>query len=253
MSTEYTEYKLSPATLDILANFCRINEQVILKQGTSQRTSNGNKNFIADVELDTPIPMECAIYNLNRLMGILSTCGKDDTSILFAEHGMTVKHQYGKTYIPFAHPQLVAKVPGNKFFMANQVAQFSLPLSLWQVMQKQASILDFNTLQIILNDDKVFSLRLVNDKTTSGTAVSDQLQATFTVPDLVVDDAAEPNVWSVKFDVLALMPGNYTVSVGYLGSDRAPEGTTLFGMVFDLQDPTKKVTYITAGSVVKTR
>ena len=46
-------------------------------------------------------------------------------------------------------------------------------------------------------------------------------------------------------------PIDPTVEVGEIGNNTS--ANSLFGMFFRLNDPTKKVTYLTSGHVVKTR
>ena len=70
-------YQLNDATVEILKNFASINNQVVFKEGRTQRTCNDTRNFIADVELTDALPQECALYELNRLLGIIDTCKTD--------------------------------------------------------------------------------------------------------------------------------------------------------------------------------
>ena len=69
-----TPYTLTDSTLEILKNFANINTQATFKAGTFQRACNQSRNFIADVELSDPLPVECSLYELNRLLGIIDTC-----------------------------------------------------------------------------------------------------------------------------------------------------------------------------------
>ena len=90
-------------------------------------------------------------------------------------------------------------------------------------------------------------LKLINEKDKGGDAMG---SASYNMPNTSVYEATE-NTWAVKFDALELLPGNYTVEVGEVGNNTS--ATTLFGMFFRLNDPTKKVTYLTSGHVVKSR
>lgn len=248
------KYELTPATIEILTNFCKINPTVILTPGVAQRTVNmPGRNFVADVELEQPIPVQCAIYDLTKLISVLQTVTSKDNmpSLVFNEESLTVQHQYGSVTIPFTHPELVTKPPTAKLYIEETIASFTLPQTLWGVIQKQASVLESDSLQIVVSEQGEFSLRLYKSKVADATAVA---SATFTVPDLVLG-STEPNTWAITFNSLALIPGNYSVTVGMLTSDslKAKGGSPVFGAVFALNDPAKRVTYTTTGTVVRSR
>lgn len=241
-------YTLTETTLEIFKNFSNINSEVTFKSGNFQRTCNQTRNFIADVELADALPVECSLYELNRLLGIIDTCkGASLPSILFGEKSLTVIHEHGEVNIPYAHSDVVTKLPDQKFHMEKEIATFQLPLSLWSKMKRTASILDATSLYIIVNDEGKLQVKLVNEKDTSGNSSG---IATYDMPSSVVNDTT-PNTWAVKFDVLAFLPGDYTVSVGEIGTTTG--NRTVFGMFFTLNDPLRKVTYLTSGHVVKTR
>lgn len=242
-----TPYTLTESTLEILKNFANINTQATFKAGTFQRACNQSRNFIADVELSDPLPVECSLYELNRLLGIIDTCkGTSLPSILFEDASLTVLHDHGRVTIPYAHADVVTKLPDNQYRMDHEIASFDLPAAMWAKMKRTAAILDANALYIIIDDDGKLQVNLVNEeKGSDSTGV-----ATYNMPNTnIVDD--KPNTWAVKFDVLQLIPGDYTVRVG----DISIAGTTrqLFGMFLTLNDPTRKVTYLTSGHVVKSR
>lgn len=242
---------MTPATLEILTNFAQIHENATLRPGTAQRTANHTKNFIADVELDEAIPGNYAIYDLNRLLKLINTVtsknGKELPVLEFSDQSVTIIHAHGQVTIPFAHPDLVSKVPQTKFYIIDEIASFKLPATLWSVITQQASVLECNLLQIVIDDQGTFTLRIVNDKDKGAEAFA---SAVFTVPELTLTKP-EPNTWNVTFDSLKFIKGDYNVQVGILGRDG--KDLQLFGGVFTLDDPAKKVTYLAAGNVSSAR
>lgn len=241
-------YVLNDSTVEILKNFASINNQVVFKAGSAQRACNETRNFIADVELNEPLPQECALYELNRLLGIIDTCKTDKLpTIAFGSSSLVVEHDYGKVTIPYAHADVVAAPPGVQFHLKKPIATFDLPSSLWTKIKRTAAVLQTTSLHIIVNTDGELVLRLVNEKDKGGDASG---SASYNMPNTHVQEAVD-NTWAVKFDALELIPGDYTVEVGEVGNNT--NNSTLFGMFFKLNDPTKKVTYLTSGHVVKTR
>lgn len=241
-------YVLNDGTVEILKNFANINNQVVLKAGNAQRACNETRNFIADVELSDPLPQECALYELTRLLGVIDTC-KSDTlpTIDFGKSALVVEHAHGSVTIPYAHADVVATPPATQFHMKKLVASFDLPLTLWSRIKRTAAVLQTTSLHIIVNKQGELVLRLINEKDKGGDASG---SASFNMPKTVVKESDE-NVWAVKFDALELLPGDYTVEVGEISN--TANANSLFGMFFRLNDPAKKVTYLTSGHVVKSR
>lgn len=241
-------YTLNDTTVEILKNFASINQQVVFKEGRAQRACNDTRNFIADVELPEALPHGCALYELNRLLGIIDVCKTDKLpSIAFGASSLVVEHAHGSVTIPYAHADVVAAPPAVQFHMTKPVASFDLPHELWVRIKKTAAVLQTTSLHIIVSKDKELVLKLVNEKDKGGDAMG---SASYRMPNTVVHEATE-NTWAVKFDALELLQGNYKVEVGEIGNNS--NSNTLFGMFFRLDDPTKKVTYLTSGHVVKSR
>lgn len=242
-----SSYNLTETTVEILKNFANINNQATFKSGYAQRACNPNRNFIADVELTEPLPVDCSLYELNRLLGIIDTCkGSSLPTVAFGEKSLVVEHDHGEVTIPYAHNDVVAKVPDRQFHMEKLYATFDLPLALWNKIKRTAAVLQTTSLHIILNEANVLTLKLVNDRDKGGDSSG---SASYNMPNTRVEDNAEPNTWAVKFDVLELLPGDYTVTVGEIGTNSGSQ--TLFGMVFTLNDAKKKVTYLTSGHLLK--
>jgi len=249
-----TPYVLTNATLDVLKNFASINNQTVFKAGTAQRTCNAARNFIADAEFDDPLPLDCSLSELNRLLGIIDTCkGIVLPTLTFNEKELVVVHDDGSVTIPYAHNDVVAKPPTQQYYMPNPIATFDLSLALWTKMRRTAAVLGTTLMHIIIEKKQELTLKLVNEKDKGGEAAG---TASYRMANPIVSGEMS-GVWGVKFDALELMPGNYSVSVGDISTTLvAPTGpvpATIFGMFFKLIDPTKKMTYLTSGHVVKTR
>lgn len=244
-----SKFTLDDATLAVFKNFANINTQVVFKQGREQRACNPSRNFVADVELAHPLPVNCAIYELNRVLGVIDTC--KDTGLPELEFGtaaLTIRHAHGEVTIPYAHADVVAAPPPTKFQMIKTIATFNLPLTLWTKIKRLASTLEINYLHLIMTSQGELKVKLVNDKDKGGDASG---SATFDMPNTTVH-ATDANVWAVKFDSLELLPGDYTVEMGEIIGN-ASSSSTIFGVFFTLNDPTKNISYVTSGHVVKSR
>ena len=245
-----SNYPLSEASLDILKNFAAISEQVQFKAGTSQRTCNSTRNFIADVELPEPLPIDCSLYNLNRLLGIIDTCkGSALPDLTFGETSLVVTHDNGEVTLPYAHESVVAAPPVYTFVLSKKFASFDLPAALWTKIKRTAAVLQTTSLQFTIKDGKL-TLKLINDKDKGGDSIG---WGSYNMPNTVVTDGIKSNVWVVKFDALEFLPGDYNVEIGDVSFNTATGESSLFGAFFTLADPKKNVRYLTSGHVVKSR
>lgn len=240
-------YTLTPETLEIFKNFAAINPQAVFLEGHAQRACNPSRNFIADIELADPLPRECAVYELNKLLGVIDTTkGTSLPSLRFDDNSLTITHDHGHVTIPYAHPDVVAKPPANKFAIAQEIASFDLPASLWTKIKRVASVLQTTSMHIIVTEEGKLEIKLINDKDKGGSSTG---WGEFTFPNTIVSSAT-PNTWAVRFDSLEFIPGDYKVVAGEIGT-AAKGAATLFGIFFTLDDPKRKVSYLTSGHLVK--
>jgi len=243
-------YPLSESAVEILKNFAAISEQVQFKAGTAQRTCNSTRNFIADVELPEALPLDCSLFNLNRLLGIIDTCkGAKLPELTFNETSLVVTHADGEVTLPYAHDGVVTAAPVYTFTLSKKFAEFDLPVALWTKIKRTAAVLQTTSLQFTIKDGKL-TLKLINDKDKGGDSIG---WGSYNMPNTVVSEGIKSNIWVVKFDALELIPGDYKVEIGEVSFQTATGESSLFGAFFTLADPKKNVRYLTSGHVVKSR
>ena len=239
------KYTLTQPTIEVLKNFAAINPQFIFNEGASQRTCNITRNFIADVELTDPFPVNCAMFDLNRLLNIIDICKGSALPVIdFGENGLIVLHENGTVSLPYANQNVIAAPPKHTYTMVAPAATFKLPETLWSKIKKTAGVLQTTSLRLSVENEKL-SVKLINERLKGDESIG---WGSFDMPDTVVTPGAKPNSWLVKFDSLEFLPGNYNVVIGDISSS-ANSGNTNFGVFFTLDAPGKKVTYITAGHV----
>jgi len=231
-------FTLTESTIDVLKNFARINSQITLKKGTDQRTFHPSRSFIADVVLDSPIPVECVIYNLNQLLGVIDI-GKTDKypDIQFGETSLVVKGGISSITIPYADPVAVTPTPTHKFVMEEQYAKFGFNNHLWTKISKTSAILKASTLEFEITNGKL-QLNLIDEKARG------MARASFDFSTAVVSPSAPNGSWVVSFDTLELMTGDYEVEIGIMNSPQIKN--KLFGAFFKLQN-SHTISYITSG------
>ena len=64
--------KLTNETINVLKNFSTINQNLVIKEGSSISTMSAMKNIIAKATVEEKFEKEFAIYDLNEFLSALS-------------------------------------------------------------------------------------------------------------------------------------------------------------------------------------
>ena len=64
--------KISEQTKEVLKNFSNINQNLLVKSGTTLTTMSTMKNIVAKAEVKESFPKEFAIYDLNEFLSALT-------------------------------------------------------------------------------------------------------------------------------------------------------------------------------------
>ena len=68
--------KLSEHTVDVLKNFATINQNLVIKEGSTLTTMSAMKNIVAKAEVEESFDKEVAIYDLNEFLASISLFSK---------------------------------------------------------------------------------------------------------------------------------------------------------------------------------
>ena len=87
---------LSNETVSVLKNFATINQNLVIKPGSSISTMSAMKNIVAAAEVKEVFPTEFAIYDLNEFLASLSLFEKPNLDfkndfVVITEDGSTNK------------------------------------------------------------------------------------------------------------------------------------------------------------------
>ena len=64
--------RLSEQTVSLLKNFAGINQNIQFKAGNKLQTISAQKNILVDAEVPELFPSDFAIYDLNKMLGVMS-------------------------------------------------------------------------------------------------------------------------------------------------------------------------------------
>ena len=121
--------KLSNNTTSVLKNFATINQNLIIKEGSTIATMSAMKNIVAKAEVEETFPQEIAIYDLNEFLGALSLFSSpildfNDNYVVISEESKPttkMKYFYSDPSV-VTSPQKMITMPSEevKFTMSNE-------------------------------------------------------------------------------------------------------------------------------------
>lgn len=199
---------LSDNTIQVLKNFSTISPSLLVKEGNVLRTMNKGESVLAEVTLDESFPQEFGIYDLKRLIAILSI--HDKPEIKFEESELVLSAQQGRavTHLRYCDMDLIPKPREKRIAMQDDVT-FSLSQEQLGWIEKVASTLQCSHVVVQNKDGNIV-------------VTTTDMKKKIDSSDFVVGPA--PDGISFKFvlviDNLKIMPGNYEVAVDSRGISR---------------------------------
>ena len=188
--------KLSNETKEILKNFSTINQNLVIKEGSSISTMSAMKNIVANAKVTEKFPKEFAIYDLNEFLAALSLFAnpeldfKDDF-VLITEESKSLKYWY-------SDPSVVT-TPQNEITMPSVEISYKLSSSILSEVQRAAAVI--GAPDMLLENGKL----KVTDKKNS--TAND-----YWTPLDVDKNDAKYKFW-FKVENLKIIPGTYDVEM----------------------------------------
>ena len=115
--------ELSEKTITVLKNFANINPSLVIRKGNKLRTVSPQKTILGEAVIEEEFPQDFAIYELNRLLGVLSLF--QDPDLFFNEHYITIKSGATQSKYFFADPEMVFSPPDKPIPVDNVIAEFT--------------------------------------------------------------------------------------------------------------------------------
>ena len=191
--------KLSNETKEVLKNFSTINQNLVIKEGSSISTMSAMKNIIANASVSENFPKEFAIYDLNEFLAALSLFDKpeldfkDDFVVITEEgsKGKSLKYWY-------SDPSVVTTVTKDITMPSTEVT-FTQSSDELSHITKAAAVI--GAPDMVLENG---SLKVTDKKNQTANAFS---------MDVAQSDSDVNYAFWFKVENLKLMSGTYDVSV----------------------------------------
>ena len=156
--------KLSNETVSVLKNFATINQNLVIKAGSSISTMSAMKNIVASAEVKEVFPIDFAIYDLNEFFSALSLFEKPKLDfkndfVVMTEDGSTSKAlKYW-----YSDPSVVT-TPTKEITMPECEVNFSLENNVLANVQKAAAVIGVPDMVLEAMDNGVALLKVTDKK-----------------------------------------------------------------------------------------
>lgn len=190
--------KITKATVDILRNFASINQNILIKEGSTLTTRTVAKNLFASANVDTVFPQDFGIYNLSTFLGVLSLFS--DPEIDLEERAMTISQGKNRVQYMFAAPE-VLDYPEKAITMPATDASFELSEENLKSLLKAGAVLSSTDLNIS-GDGVTITCTVLDPKNVSANTFSVEVGTT----------GRTFNIF-IKLENLKLLTGKYNVDL----------------------------------------
>ena len=146
---EYT-MKLSDQTVALLKNFSGINQNIQFRAGNKIQTISAQKNILVSAEIPETFPSNFAIYDLNKLLGVMSLFQDPDLEI--GEKTMKIG---GKVDYMFADPAMIVSPPDKDLAFPDPEVSFTLSKVDFSQVIKAAAVLGLPHICVQGKDGKI--------------------------------------------------------------------------------------------------
>ena len=195
---------LSNETVSVLKNFATINQNLVIKAGSSISTMSAMKNIVASAEVKEVFPTEFAIYDLNEFLAALSLFEKPsldfkDDFVIMTENNTALKYWY-------SDPSVVT-TPTKEITMPECEISFSLVNNMLSNVQKAAAVIGVPDMVLEGMDSGVALLKVTDKKNTTANDYAVKV-------DVNNEDGKNlPYKFWFKVENLKLLSGTYDVSI----------------------------------------
>ena len=190
--------KLTTGTQSILKNFSTINQNLMVKAGSTLSTMSAMKNIVAQAEVSEKFPQDFAIYDLNEFLSALSLF--EEPELNFEENYVTITQEGSRKNLKywFSDPEVVT-TPSKAINMPSTEVTFKLSSDSLNEIQKAAAVIGAPDMALTNG-----SLMVTDKKNDTANAYDTALD--------VNETDADYKFW-FKVENLKLMSGCYDVEV----------------------------------------
>lgn len=191
--------QLSEATIAILKNFASINQSILFREGNVLKTISPQKNIIGKATVEETFPKEVAIYDLNRLLGVVSLF--KNPNIEFMDNHISICDGKNSVRYVYADQSIIVFPPAKDVKFPSTDAEFAITEEQMSQVMKAAGVINLADISFV-GDGKVLRMKAHDKKNPSSNEYSIELCET-------------NQKFSVDFKVenFKMVTGNYNVRI----------------------------------------
>ena len=195
--------KLSEHTIEVLKNFASINQNLVIKEGSTLTTMSAMKNIVAKADVEESFDKEVAIYDLNEFLASISLF--TSPILEFNDGFVTIKEENSpKNSLKYFYsdPSVVTS-PNKTITMPSKEVEFTLNGENLNKLKRAAGVIQAPDLVLEKKDADVFL------------TVKDKKNDTANTFSIDVDTKTEGSNFKFFYKVenLKVMEGNYDVEI----------------------------------------
>ena len=142
--------KLSEQTVALLKNFSGINQNIQFKAGSKISTISAQKNILVSAEINESFPSDFAIYDLNKMLGVMNLF--PDPEMEIGDNTMKIG---GKVDYMFADPTMIVSPPEKELTFPEAEIKFTLTNAEFNQTNKAATLLGLPHICVEGKDGKI--------------------------------------------------------------------------------------------------
>jgi hypothetical protein len=194
--------KLSDNTISVLKNFASINQNLMIKEGSSLLTMSAMKNIVAKADVEETFPQEVAIYDLNEFLASLSLFSSPVLD--FADSYVTISEENSpkNSLKYFYSDSSVVTSPSKTITMPSTEVTFELAGDALNKLQRAANVIGAPDL-VLSNASGVSALEVKDKKNDTANTYSLDVNT----------NGSGTFDFFFKVENMKLMEGNYDVEI----------------------------------------
>ena len=142
--------KLSEQTVSLLKNFASINQNLLFKSGNKLQTISAQKNILVNAEIPESFPSDFAIYDLNKMLGVMSLF--QDPELEVGDKTMVIG---GKVNYMFADPTMIVTPPEKELVFPEAEVKFTMTNGDFSQTIKAAAMLGLPHVCVVGDGSKI--------------------------------------------------------------------------------------------------
>ena len=195
--------ELSENTLNVLRNFSGINQNILIKSGSTLKTISEARNVVATADVTEEFAKDFGIYDLNEFIGVMGLV--DTPSLKFEDDFVTVSDSSGRSKVKYFYAaEETLTSPTKDVTMPEPDVKFVLDNDTLNKLKKAASTLGHNEVSIQAKDG-ILSLSVVENQNATSNAYQIDIDGEFK-KDAVFN-------FIINISNLKILPGDYDVEI----------------------------------------